>query len=312
VVAITNRDDISADLVVIECGTRGIELYRFNSEDFPFLIGINGDPLDAKSAELTTVEGEHISLGTAGIWIWRPQWPTIDSSVTDKLDIELARQESVSGLGGLLRLLADRCVSPPDSMQAARWKIPQLRVAHDVGLLVPPSIVTSSPVEAKAFASAGPTVVKAVAEARVSLGDDERIGFVQDLDPSIDWEMVSVAPVLLQRRVQKRADLRVTVVDRTPYAVQIVVPPGSPVDFRGVDPIECTYEIYNLAPDLARACGQFLGHFGLRFGAFDFALDLDGQPWFLECNPAGQWGWLEDATGLPITKALVDLLLAVR
>lgn len=27
-----------------------------------------------------------------------------------------------------------------------------------------------------------------------------------------------------------------------------------------------------------------------------------------ECNPAGQYGWLEEALGLPITAALADLL----
>jgi hypothetical protein len=29
---------------------------------------------------------------------------------------------------------------------------------------------------------------------------------------------------------------------------------------------------------------------------------------FLEINPGGQYGWIEDATGLPITDALADLL----
>ncbi|GAA5764612.1 hypothetical protein [Streptosporangium roseum] len=48
---------------------------------------------------------------------------------------------------------------------------------------------------------------------------------------------------------------------------------------------------------------------GLSFGAFDFGLTGDGIPVFLECNPNGQWGWLEDATGLPIAAAIAALLL---
>jgi hypothetical protein len=28
----------------------------------------------------------------------------------------------------------------------------------------------------------------------------------------------------------------------------------------------------------------------------------------LECNPNGQWAWLEAAVGLPITTAMADLL----
>ena len=30
---------------------------------------------------------------------------------------------------------------------------------------------------------------------------------------------------------------------------------------------------------------------------------------FLECNPNGQWGWIEDELNLPMSEALVDCLL---
>ncbi|MEU9831686.1 hypothetical protein AB0D67_09090 [Streptosporangium sp. NPDC048047] len=45
----------------------------------------------------------------------------------------------------------------------------------------------------------------------------------------------------------------------------------------------------------------------MRFRALP--LGEDDIPVFLECNPNGQWGWLEDATGLPIAAALAGLLL---
>jgi D-alanine-D-alanine ligase-like ATP-grasp enzyme len=49
----------------------------------------------------------------------------------------------------------------------------------------------------------------------------------------------------------------------------------------------------------------YLRAFGLIFGAFDFSVTPDGRWWFLECNPAGQWGWLTEETGLPIADELV-------
>ena len=52
----------------------------------------------------------------------------------------------------------------------------------------------------------------------------------------------------------------------------------------------------------------YLEAFGLAFGCFDFAVDPDGVPWFLECNPNGQWAWMEDPTGAPMTSAFADLL----
>jgi hypothetical protein len=40
---------------------------------------------------------------------------------------------------------------------------------------------------------------------------------------------------------------------------------------------------------------------------FDFV--VTGRKWvMLECDPAGQWLWLQEETGVPIAAALADLL----
>jgi len=51
-----------------------------------------------------------------------------------------------------------------------------------------------------------------------------------------------------------------------------------------------------------------LKHFGLVFGAFDFAPTDTGEWIFTECSPSGQWAWLEPPTGWSMTAALADLL----
>ncbi|WP_030242748.1 hypothetical protein [Streptomyces sp. NRRL S-350] len=62
-------------------------------------------------------------------------------------------------------------------------------------------------------------------------------------------------------------------------------------------------------PDrLAKALVAFLKHFGLASGSFDLAVDRAGDAHWLELNPNGQWGWLEDETGLQLTRAFADLL----
>ncbi len=52
----------------------------------------------------------------------------------------------------------------------------------------------------------------------------------------------------------------------------------------------------------------YLDRFGLSFGAFDFVVDPDGAWWFLECNPNGQWLWLQDEARQPIATAVAALL----
>jgi hypothetical protein len=51
-----------------------------------------------------------------------------------------------------------------------------------------------------------------------------------------------------------------------------------------------------------------LAGFGLSYGCFDFAIGADGTWWYLECNAAGQWAWLEDETGLPMSRSFANLL----
>ena len=41
----------------------------------------------------------------------------------------------------------------------------------------------------------------------------------------------------------------------------------------------------------------------------DFRLDDDGRLFFLEANSSGQWLFLEDRTGQPITAAVAEALL---
>ncbi|MNZ28723.1 hypothetical protein D3C78_459550 [compost metagenome] len=49
----------------------------------------------------------------------------------------------------------------------------------------------------------------------------------------------------------------------------------------------------------------------LRYGAIDFVCDPQGNLWFLEINPNGQWAWIENLTGYPIAEAIVDELEAI-
>jgi hypothetical protein len=224
-------------------------------------------------------------------------------------DRVFAQQEAVAAIGGAWRVLGDRCVSPPDAMQSARWKVAQLARAARVGLAVPVSLVTNDPATAAAFAAAGPTIAKAAAEVRVETAKETLIGQTFALDESFDSEGVRPTPVLLQRRIEKVADLRVTAVGRALFAVRIVTPAGAPLDFRLSEPRDCRYEVVDLPETVSGALLLYLDSFGLRFGAFDLAEDPDGTLWFLECNPAGQWGWLEPLTGLDMTTRIVELLL---
>ena len=51
-----------------------------------------------------------------------------------------------------------------------------------------------------------------------------------------------------------------------------------------------------------------MNRLGLAFGAIDLVLTPEGQYVFLEINPSGQWLWLEDKLGFPITERIAAWL----
>ena len=52
-----------------------------------------------------------------------------------------------------------------------------------------------------------------------------------------------------------------------------------------------------------------MGTMGLIYGAIDMRLTPHGEYVFLEVNPAGQWLFIEERTGQPITAALAGYLI---
>ena len=53
---------------------------------------------------------------------------------------------------------------------------------------------------------------------------------------------------------------------------------------------------------------KMLDELGLNFGAFDVIQDDDDTLYFIELNPNGQWHWIEILTGMPMVKAMRELI----
>jgi len=123
-------------------------------------------------------------------------------------------------------------------------------------------------------------------------------------------DAITGCPVVLQRLVAGE-DVRVTVVDHELFATRIDIEDRSPAetDWRVVPEERLSYSPIDIAGPLAACIDRTMGTLDLTFGAIDFVVDADGEYHFLEVNPAGQWGWIEAATDIPVTSRIVDKLL---
>jgi hypothetical protein len=155
----------------------------------------------------------------------------------------------------------------------------------------------------------GPVVVKTIANAAVDLETGPHHIYTQLLTvQDLDRDSVHAAPCIFQAPAKPGIDVRVTVVDESVLAAEIDAPDDQ-IDWRAAPSGAVSYRPVELPEQVAVNCRRLCRAAGLVFGALDLIRQPSGGWVFLEINPSGQWGWIEQATGLPITAAIVDTLL---
>lgn len=127
-------------------------------------------------------------------------------------------------------------------------------------------------------------------------------------------EAVKYAPCIFQEYVPKQVDLRVTVFGERVFATEIhsQAAEQSKNDWRRLPALMLPHCPHALPDEIAEKCVRLVRTLGLAFGAIDMALARQDQYFFLEINPNGQWAWIEQRTAQPLTRSLVDLLVAGR
>jgi glutathione synthase/RimK-type ligase-like ATP-grasp enzyme len=207
-----------------------------------------------------------------------------------------------------------RWVNPLDAGTAAEDKPRQLRLARELGLSVPRTLVTNDPEAVRAFREeVGPLVTKMLTPLSQSMGKAElfvRTSAVRDEDLA-DLSGLALAPMVFQERIRKQRELRVACVGNRCFAGALDASRSAAgqVDWRAARPDEVRWEHAELDADLAARLARLVSALGLAYGAADLIETPSGETVFLELNPGGEWGMLERDLGLPIGAALAEELL---
>ena len=306
ILVLTCLDDPTADMVINHLNERGAYVARFDpGAEFPADAELSAWLGGCRARGILTTRSRRVVLEQVrGVYYRRPT-PYL-SDQPSQVERFVGTQ-SRFGLGGILSALPCLYVSHPWAITAAEHKPLQLATARRIGFEVPVTLITNRVGDARAFAAEhGPIVYKPLRATPYTdpNGEPTTIWTAQVQSDDLD-DTIGGAAHLFQVRVDKVADLRVTVVGERVFCVRV---DSELLDWRqNYDRL--SYVVIEPPSGLAERCLAYVGALGLRFGAFDFALTGEGVPVFLECNPNGQWAWLEDATGLPIAAAIADLLL---
>lgn len=202
------------------------------------------------------------------------------------------------------------------SARLASNKIRQLKVAESLGFRVPKTLVSNSPVRIEEF-------IDGIASERVAFktqtpyasptGKIAYTRVISKLEISQYANSITACPAIFQEYVEKDFELRVTIVGEKLYPVKIDSNrlENARIDWR-MEIFSDLYSIATLSSDISNRLLALHKELGLFYGAYDLIVARDGNVIFLEVNPSGQWMWLEDATGIEISKSLALSLLHLR
>lgn len=199
-------------------------------------------------------------------------------------------------LDNFITYFDDITFNPYCSRHLEQMKLLQLRVARDVGLKTPKSLLTNCPRAIQAtFDGQTPVIVKPIGVSNLPLV--RQPGVVEAFSPEVRayaveelvefFEQHHSAPVLVQDFIERDFDYRISVIGSEIIAAKISKPEGL-VDSRKLG-INQVFELVDIPANLRSSLFAFMKRFALSFGHFDFMYDNEDRFVFLECNPDGMW-----------------------
>jgi ATP-grasp ribosomal peptide maturase len=321
ILVLAQESDRTADGVVLGLVERGEPVVRVDLSWFPQRLTLDAEFRDgAWRGSLRTEHHEVDLTAIRSVWVRSPTSFRLPEGLT-AVEADYSRREAKLGLGGVLFALPDVFwVNRPDLAARAVYKPLQYSVASRAGLTVPPTLVTNSTSAVGRFAASVAGVVQKPLGTNLIFEDSQyKMGYthlVTDVDLA-DLHGVHTTAHHLQEWAPKAAECRAVVVGEDIFCVAIHAGSAqSYVDYRA-DFESTTYEEIELPEQVLKGMRTFMAELGLVYGAFDLVLGAfreDGsgqdpeQVSFLECNPGGQYQFLEATAGVGITDSLVDLL----
>jgi glutathione synthase/RimK-type ligase-like ATP-grasp enzyme len=240
------------------------------------------------------------------VWLRQVLSDPVDVQSVSRLDEALVVRAQWSTWLAVHETQGTRWINPLWSSRRAENKIVQLRTARAVGLAIPATVVTNDAAEAADFSRTQPSgaVIKSLS-AGYFAHSDQAFMFTTDVTDDVlsavdAWRQ---QPLFVQRRLVRRLDIRVFVVEGF-VAAAGTSSTGS--DWR-LQPDEADWTTYDLPARVADACRELTKSLGLVYGAIDLVDDGD-EFWFLEINQAGEFQFLDRPLELGVADGLVTLL----
>jgi len=317
---ICSKTDLTADLVLLELKKEGVPVIRINTEDFPTKLAFSIHQNTDKNAWIVDLFNSAIKKRFAldqirSVYCRPYKEPRPSRLIKNPIERSLIIEQCQLLIEWLEDLLPCFWLNSPRAVAKSRSKVLQLTIAKQLGFLTPDSLITNNPEAALDFYSKHDSnIVAKLLQATPSTRRLKGFIFTTKIN-STDLKLfyqIKYSPVLLQQYIEKQYEIRATVVGNQVFAAKIdsqclettkddwrcykfgSPPPHIPIEL----PLSVQSKLFKMNEKL-----------GLKFGAYDLIYTPKEDYVFLEVNGNGQWGWIQELTKMPISKAIARLLI---
>ena len=315
---ITNRHDLASDYLVHRLRERDIPFARFNTDQYPEFVSI-GIEFREDDFDYTLTLSDELDISSTAVtsvYFRQPIAPTFQDEAAE-VDRLFAEAELLETMRSLWRVIPEELwLNHPKNLWIAANKVEQLICAQRIGFRIPDTLISFSPERIRTFfvKHNAQVVAKAVRHGFLRSGNEVLLAGTQVLPKDYFNQIENFArvPMTFQEKLEKDLDVRVVVVGDSVFPASIVAEQESEsIDWRVSDltGVKIIYEKMNLPEKVQQNCLAITRYFHLNYSSIDLVKDHQGNFIFLELNPNGQWGWIEQNLGYPIRDTIIDTLI---
>lgn len=202
-------------------------------------------------------------------------------------------------------------LNAPRRISHAEHKLTQLVLAHEVGFAVPDTVISNrwEPIKE----SLAEAVIFKPAYTLFYSEDQMKLLYTTPFSNPDGLPLPgNPYPGFWQDFAPKCREWRITVVGDETFDAAIYTESDAKDDWRRHQlESKVKFKRDTFPSEQKDRCFAYLTRLGLKFGAFDFVEGEKGDITFLECNVNGQYGWLEEELGFPISDAITDELIKI-
>ncbi|UOO37671.1 hypothetical protein IZU99_10590 [Oscillospiraceae bacterium CM] len=303
---ISNTIDFSTDLVCLKLKKLGESYLRINRDKFSeckitYKLSENAIFITMCDENFVIRESELKS-----IFFRAPVF--LRSGKTYTVSEQLYRSQWSAFIRNLIVFEKSKWLNNPVDTYKAENKMYQLKLASDIGFLVPETLLSNSANES--VVDTNEYIMKALDTALFHDGNMELFTYstiVTGLE--LKQSDLSSAPVIIQEYLKEKIDIRVTVIGEKLFPVKITKNGcGIAGDWRKTSKEALNYTPFELPKEISSKLISLMKRLNLLFGGIDLIFCND-EYYFVEVNPTGEWGWLKFATKIDLEDEIVNCML---